>query len=94
MFAVKQLEVMYTTLPARKRIRAGQLIETLKGPEDEEASSLRSLWRTFWLGDLSLSNKLCKLRCKDAYLRELALGRDQIRRPYGFLFRQLRSFVD
>jgi hypothetical protein len=40
------------------------------------------------------SNKFCKLRCKDAYLRELALGRDQIRRPYGFLFRPLRSFVD
>ena len=51
--------------------------------------------RTFWLGDYRWwSNKFCKLRCKDAYLRELALGRDQIRRPYGLLFRPLRSFVD
>ena len=50
--------------------------------------------RTFWLGDLSLEQQVHKLRCKDAYLRELALGRDQIRRPYGFLFRPLRSFVD
>jgi hypothetical protein len=30
-------------------------------------------------------NKFCKRTCKDAYLRELALGRDKIRRWYGFL---------
>jgi hypothetical protein len=29
-------------------------------------------------------NKFCKRTCKDAYLRELALGRDKIRRWYGF----------
>jgi hypothetical protein len=28
--------------------------------------------------------KFCKKTCKDAYLRELALGRDKIRRWYGF----------
>jgi hypothetical protein len=31
------------------------------------------------------SNKFCKRACKDAYLHEVALGRDKIRRPYGFL---------
>ena len=31
------------------------------------------------------SNKFCKRTCKDAHLRELALGRDQIRRWFGFL---------
>jgi hypothetical protein len=30
-------------------------------------------------------NKFCKRTCKDAYLRELALGRDKICRWYGFL---------
>jgi hypothetical protein len=30
-------------------------------------------------------NKFCKSTCKDAYLRELALGRDKICRWYGFL---------
>jgi hypothetical protein len=29
-------------------------------------------------------NKFCKRTCKDAYLRELALDRDKIRRWYGF----------
>jgi len=29
-------------------------------------------------------NKFCKRTCKDAYLREVALGRDKIRRWYGF----------
>jgi hypothetical protein len=29
-------------------------------------------------------NKFCKRTCKDAYLSELALGRDKIRRRYGF----------
>ena len=29
--------------------------------------------------------KFCKKTCKDAYLRELALGRDKIRRWYGFV---------
>ncbi len=29
-------------------------------------------------------NKFCKRTCKGAYLRELALGRDKIRRWYGF----------
>jgi hypothetical protein len=29
-------------------------------------------------------NKFCKRTCKDAYLRELALDRDRIRRWYGF----------
>jgi hypothetical protein len=28
-------------------------------------------------------NKFCKRTCKGAYLRELALGRDKIRRRYG-----------
>jgi len=28
--------------------------------------------------------KFCKRTCKDAYLHELALGRDKIRRWYGF----------
>ena len=27
--------------------------------------------------------KFCKRVCKDAYVRELALGRDKIRRQYG-----------
>jgi hypothetical protein len=31
-------------------------------------------------------NKFCKRTCKGAYLRELALGRDKIRRRYGFFF--------
>jgi hypothetical protein len=31
------------------------------------------------------SNKFCKRACKDAYLHEVALGRDKIRRPHGFL---------
>src|SRR6266550_558141 len=30
-------------------------------------------------------NKFCKTACKDAYLRELALGRDTIRRLYGLV---------
>ena len=30
-------------------------------------------------------NKFCKRTCKDAYLRELALGRDKICRWYGFV---------
>jgi hypothetical protein len=30
-------------------------------------------------------NKFCKTTCKDAYLREFALGRDKIRRWYGFV---------
>jgi hypothetical protein len=30
-------------------------------------------------------SKFCKMTCKDAYLRELALGRDKIRRGSGFL---------
>jgi hypothetical protein len=30
-------------------------------------------------------NKFCKRACKDAYLRELALGRDKIGRWLGFL---------
>jgi hypothetical protein len=29
-------------------------------------------------------NKFCKRTCKGAYLRELALGRDKIRRRYAF----------
>jgi hypothetical protein len=29
-------------------------------------------------------NKFCKRTCKDAYLRELAIDRDKIRRWYGF----------
>jgi hypothetical protein len=29
-------------------------------------------------------NKFCKRTCKHAYLRELALDRDKIRRWYGF----------
>ena len=29
-------------------------------------------------------NKFCKRACKNAYLRELALGRDKIRRWFGF----------
>jgi hypothetical protein len=32
------------------------------------------------------NNKFCKRTCKEAHLRELAFGRDQIRRWYGFLF--------
>src|ERR1700745_2834383 len=32
-------------------------------------------------------NKFCKRTCKGAYLRELALGRDKIRRRYAFLSR-------
>jgi hypothetical protein len=31
------------------------------------------------------NNKFCKRTCKDAHLRELALGREQIPRWYGFL---------
>jgi hypothetical protein len=30
-------------------------------------------------------NKFCKRTCKEAYLRELALGRDSIRRWCGFI---------
>jgi hypothetical protein len=30
-------------------------------------------------------NKFCKRRCKDAYLRELVLGRDKIGRWFGLL---------
>jgi hypothetical protein len=30
-------------------------------------------------------NKFCKRTCKDAYVRELALGRDKISRWYGFI---------
>ena len=32
-------------------------------------------------------NKFCKRTCKGAYLRELALGRDKIRRRYAFFLR-------
>ncbi len=32
-------------------------------------------------------NKFCKRTCKGAYLRELALGRDKIRRRYAFFSR-------
>ncbi len=36
-------------------------------------------------------NKFCKRTCKHAYLRELALDRDRIRRWYGFASRWDRS---
>jgi hypothetical protein len=36
-------------------------------------------------------NKFCKRTCKGAYLRELALGRDKIRRRYGFFSRGMGS---
>jgi hypothetical protein len=36
-------------------------------------------------------NKFCKRTCKDAYLRELALDRDKIRRWYGFPSRGIVS---
>ena len=32
-------------------------------------------------------NKFCKRTCKGAYLRELARGRDKIRRRYAFFSR-------
>jgi hypothetical protein len=40
------------------------------------------------------SSKFCKIKCKDAYLRELAPARDQLHRRYGFLFRPLHPCVD
>jgi hypothetical protein len=36
-------------------------------------------------------NKFCKRTCTDAYLRELALDRDKIRRWYGFPSRGIIS---
>ena len=38
-----------------------------------------------------LRAKFCKKACKDAYLRELALGRDKIRRWYGWPLRKSGS---
>jgi hypothetical protein len=38
-----------------------------------------------------LRAKFCKRACKDAYLRELALGRDKLRRWYGWPLRRSGS---
>jgi hypothetical protein len=51
---------------------------------DETVPSLQSLWRAFRHGDASLwATKFCRRACKAAYLRELALDRDTIRRWFG-----------